>query len=89
MGKKSKYKQMLSKNMAEIMNFYTESGGIKIKTTIEIEKRYKNGGKWKDTYMRTASNEDYLNLINRLMLANMENMKERTREYLPLPQVVK
>ena len=39
--------------------------------------------------MRTASNEDYLNLINRLMLANMENMKERTREYLPLPQVVK
>lgn len=89
MGKKSKYKQMLSKNMAKIMNFYTESGGIKIKTTIEIEKRYKSSGKWKDTYMRTASNEDYLNLINFLMLDNMENMKKRTREYLPLPQVVK
>ena len=89
MGKKSKYKQMLSKNMAKIMNFYTESGGIKIKTTIEIEKRYKSSGKWKDTYMRTASNEDYLNLINFLMLDNMEIMKKRTPEYLPLPQVVK
>ena len=30
---------MLSKNMAKIMNFYTSSGGITIKTTIEIEKK--------------------------------------------------
>ena len=80
---------MLSKNMTKIMNFHTESGGIKIKSTIEIRKRYESGGKWKDTYMRTASNENYLDLINFLMFHHIEHIKETTREYLPSPQVVK
>ena len=80
---------MLSKNMTKIMNFHTESGGIKIKTTIEIKKRYERRGKWNDTYMRTASNEDYLDLINFLMFHHIEHIKETTREYLPSQEVVK